>query len=236
MVRSLLVVLTLFAGSLVFAQTETNKELHSDGGGWGLKTVQPEGDKTILLIGNSICNGYKGYVAGELKGYRVVAWVNPYNLKSEYLYDDLIKVLQKEKYAVIHFNIGLHGWEKGTIPEGQYQPLLQNYVDTIKHYCPGSKLIWASITPIMNKEKPFRTNQELNPVIADRNTIAFIVMKNNGIPVNDLYSLCLLNLELARGDRFHWTPPMYRMMGIQTASKISQAMDDKKYELNAKLK
>ncbi len=217
--------LLLFVCTTASAQKETTKELHSDGGGWGVKIVQPKGDKTILLIGNSICNGYKGYVAKELKGYRVVAWVHPFNLKSEYLYDDLRKVLQKEKYEAIHFNIGLHGWEKGTIPKGRYQPLLQNFVDSIRHYSPDSKLIWASITPITNKEKPFQTNQELNPIIADRNTIASVVMKNNGIPVNDLYTLCLLNMELARGDRFHWTSPMYRMMGIQTASKILQAIN-----------
>lgn len=91
------------------AQKETNKFLHSDGGGWALKVVQKKGDKTVLLIGNSICNGYKGYVAKELSGYRVVAWVNPYYLNQEHLYEDLVKVLKKEKYDVIHFNIGLHG-------------------------------------------------------------------------------------------------------------------------------
>ena len=79
-----------------WAQKETNKALHSDGGGWGLRIVQPEGEKSILLIGNSICNGYKGYVAKELPDYRVVAWVNPYHLKSEHLLDDLIKVLKSE--------------------------------------------------------------------------------------------------------------------------------------------
>ena len=207
------------------AQEETNKFLHSDGGGWGLKNVQPEGEKSVLLIGNSICNGYKVYVAKELPGYRVIAWVNPYHLKSEHFYSDLVKMLKSEKWDVIHFNIGLHGWEKGRIPEGQYQPLLQNLVDTLKQYAPDSKLIWASITPITNKEKPYITNQELNPIIADRNLIAGIVMKNNGIPVNDLYSLCLLNMQLARGDRFHWTAPMYRMMGIQTAEKIKKALE-----------
>ncbi len=211
-----------------WAQEETNKELHSDGGGWGLKNVQPEGEKSVLLIGNSICNGYKAYVAKELPGYRVIAWVHPYHLKSEFLYNDLVKILKSEKWDVIHFNIGLHGWEKGRIPEGMYQPLLQSYVDTLKKYSSKSKLIWATITPITNKVEPFTTNSELNPIIADRNLIAGIVMKNNGIPVNDLYSLCLLNMQLARGDRFHWTPPMYRMMAIQTAEKIRKALTETK--------
>jgi hypothetical protein len=207
-----------------WSQEETNKFLHSDGDGWGLKIVQTEGDKSVLLIGNSICNGYKGYVAKEMPDYRVVAWVNPYHLKSEYLFDDLVKVLKSEKWDVIHFNIGLHGWPEGRIPKGMYQPLLQNFVDTLKRYAPDSKLVWTSITPIMNKEKPFELNRELNPIIADRNQIAAIVMKNNNIPINDLYSLCLLNMNLARGDRFHWTAPMYRMMAIQIVSKIDDVV------------
>ena len=208
----------------VWSQKETNKALHSDGDGWGLKIVQPEGDRSVLLIGNSISNGYKGYVAKELPGFRVIAWVNPYHLKSEHLFDDLIKVLKSEKWDVIHFNIGLHGWTEGRIPEGMYQPLLQSYVDTLKRYAPDSKLVWATITPITNKEKPYTTNIELNPIIVDRNLIAGIVMKNNDISVNDLNTLCLLNMQLARGDRFHWTAPMYRMMAIQVAEKIKSTL------------
>jgi len=214
----------LFFTNFLFAQIETNKELHSDGGAWAVKVVQEEGDKTILLIGNSICNGYKGFLAKGLPGYRVIAWVNPYYLGQAHLDEDLANVLQREKYDLIHFNIGLHGWSEGRIPEGQYQPLLQKYVETLKQYCPDSKIIWSSITPITNKVKPYCTNEELNPIIDERNKIASIVMKNNGIPVNDLYTLCMLNMEKARGDRFHWNGEMYRMIALQTASKINNEL------------
>lgn len=206
------------------AQKETNHTLHSDGGGWSIKVVQQKGDKTILMIGNSIYNGFKDKLAKELPAYRIVAWSNPYHLNSEHLHDDLVNVLQREEYDLIHFNIGLHGWEEGSIPEGQYQPLLQKYVDTLLHYCPGAKIIWSSITPITNKVKPYCTNAELNPIIYERNQIASCVMKNNGILVNDLYTLCLINIEKARGDRFHWESPMYQMIALQTASKIMEEL------------
>lgn len=220
----LIIILIVFFQNCIFSQTETNNELHSDGDGWAVIIVQEEGDKTVLLIGNSICNGYKEYVAEELKNYRVIAWVNPYYLGQEHLDEDLVNVLKREKYDVIHFNIGLHGWTAGRIPQGQYQPLLQRYVDTLKEYCPEAKIIWSSITPITNEEKPYILNEELNPIIDQRNRIANIVMKNNNIPVNDLYTLCLLNMEKARGDRFHWTAPMYRMIAIQTVSKIMESL------------
>ncbi len=215
-----LIIIALFLFSPALSQKSVDLNLQYTKDGWGLKVIQPEGDKTVLLIGNSVCNGFKDYLAKELPDYRVVAWINPYHLNQEHLYDDLILVLQNEKYNLIHFNIGLHGWEKGRIPTGRYQPLLQKYLDTLRYSCPEAKIIWASITPIMNKVRPFKTNEELNPVIEGRNKIASVVMKENGIPVNDLYALCLLNMEKAKGDRFHWNVAMYRMMALQTAAKI----------------
>jgi len=88
----------------------------------------------------------------------------------------------------------------------------------------------------MDKKKPLSTNKKLNPVTTGRNTVAFIVMTNNGILANDLYSIHRLNMGLAPGDHFHRPPTMYRMTGLQTAPKISQAMYNKKYELSVKLK
>jgi hypothetical protein len=210
--------------NLLFAQKEAIKELHSDGGGWAVYEVQEAGDKTILLIGNSIYNGFKGHLAKELPGYRVVAWINPYYLGQNHWEEDLVNVLQREKYDLIHFNIGLHGYPEGRIPEGQYQSLLQHFVDLLKQYCPDSKIMWSSTTPITNKEKPYITYEKLNSIIIDRNQIAVIVMKNNGIPVNDLYTLCLLNMEKARGDQFHWNDQMYKMIAIQTAAKIKEEL------------
>lgn len=220
MKSTVLTIYIVFVCLTMFAQTETNKELHSDGGGWKVYTVQEEGDKTILMIGNSIYNGFKGNLAKELPDYRIMAWINPYYLGQEHLNEDLINVLQREKYDLIQFNIGLHGWEEGRIPKGQYQPLLQKYVDMLRQYCPVAKIVWSSITPITNKTKPYKPNEELNPIIDERNKIASIVMRNNGIVVNDLYTLCLINMEKARGDRFHWNGAMYRMIALQTASKI----------------
>ncbi len=204
--------------------TESGKALHSDGDDWGLRVVQKEGEKTVLLIGDSICNAYKGYLANELKSFRVVAWINPYHLGQEHLNENMLSVLQRERYDLIHFNIGLHGWAEGRIKEGQYQLLLQRYVDTLKENCSEAKMIWSSITPITSEEKPYRTNDKLDPIIYQRNQIANVVMTNGRIPINDLYTLCLLNLEKARGDNFHWTDPMYKIMAIQTASKIKESL------------
>ncbi len=96
--------------------------LHSDGGPWKFYRASPEDASLprVLLIGDSIMNGYRGHVYRLLKGKaNVDVWLTPLHLKSEHLHVDLQKVLDQGPYEVIHFNIGLHGWPPGRIPEGQ---------------------------------------------------------------------------------------------------------------------
>ncbi len=101
----------------------------------------------VLLIGDSITNHYRMNVAQHLQGKATVdSWVTAANLANPDLHDDLTKVIQQELYDVIHFNIGLHGWAEGDIPEGQYKPLLVSYVKVIKKQAPGALLIWGSTT------------------------------------------------------------------------------------------
>ena len=90
---------------------ETDKSLHSDGSPWRLHQAKVE-DATrprVLLIGDSILNGYRQFVVRELDGEAYVdAWVNPY-YQSEAVNKSLAKELDHGPYDVVHINIGLHG-------------------------------------------------------------------------------------------------------------------------------
>lgn len=206
----------------------TNKDpgLHSDGGPWRFYPAEnPDQTPKVLLIGDSIMNGYRGKVAAGLQGKASVeVWLTPLHLKSEYLYADLKKVLTRGPYHVIHFNIGLHGWPKGRILADEYEPLLGAYVNIIREHARGAKLIWASTTQITEKGKPITLDPVNNKTIRDRNMIAAKVMKEYGIPVNDLYTLMSDKLQLARGDKFHWNSEGYQHMAKQVISSIDQAM------------
>ena len=206
--------------------TEADSRLHADGKGWRLdmaKVVDPKRPR-VLLIGDSILNGYLKQVTAELKGKAYVdAWVNPY-CQSEHLNKLLAEVLSQGPYDVVHFNMGLHGWQEGRIKAGTFEPLTKAYVQVIHGKLPRAKIIWASSTPVTVKGNPTELSPEINPTIIEHNRLAAGVMKEMNVPVNDFYSLLAPKLELARGDQFHWKPEAYKILAQTVTNSIAQAL------------
>lgn len=153
--------LVVLAGAAQEKKTETDPRLHADGKGWRLdkaRVTDPNRPR-VLLIGDSVLNGYVKSVTTALQGKAYVdAWVNPYH-QSVHVNKLLAEVLAQGPYDVVHFNMGLHGWQKGRIPEGAFQRLTQAYLDVIKAKLPKARILWASSTPVTVKGKP----AELDP-------------------------------------------------------------------------
>jgi hypothetical protein len=208
---------------------ERNKALHSDGSPWGFHQAKIE-DPTrprVLLIGDSILNGYRQYVVEELDGEAYVdAWVNPY-FQSEDVNNALAKEFDHGPYDVVHFNIGLHGWQEGRIKPDEFKPLTGAYVEVIRSKLPNAKLIWASSTPVTRKGKPLELDPQIDPVIVEHNRLAAEVMQEKGVAVNDFYGLLVDKRELARGDSFHWNAAAYEILGSRAAQSIRSALHNR---------
>jgi hypothetical protein len=206
--------------------TDNALGLHSDGGGWGFHRAERPDPRLprVLLVGDSVMNGYRADVARLLASKaNVDAWATGMHLADEHLISDLIKVLQQGPYAVIHFNIGLHDWPEGRIPPDRYEPLMERYFGTYVSNAPAAKLIWASSTPVTAKDAKTLA-PKINPVILRQNGIAARVAKAHGVPINDLYTLGTENLAFARGDQFHWTPQGSRLMAEQVTREIASQL------------
>ncbi len=204
------------------AATESDPRLHADGKGWRLDmaTVVDPNRPRVLLIGDSILNGYLKQVTADLEGKAYVdAWVNPY-CQSEHLNKLLAEVLAHGPYDVVHFNMGLHGWQEGRIKAGTFEPLTKAYVQVIRDKCPKASIIWASSTPVTVKDQPSELNPDINPIIIDHNRMAAAVMNEMEVPVNDFYSLLVNKLELARGDQFHWQPGGYKILAKAVTDSV----------------
>jgi hypothetical protein len=205
---------------------EKDKRLHSDGSSWGYKHVEDNGSglPRVLLIGDSILNGYRGHVASRLKGEAIVdVWLTPH-FQSDEFNKLLGETLEHESYDVVHFNLGLHGWQKGRIRPGTYKPLTRAMVEVIKAKQPNARLIWASSTPVTVRGEPEQLDPEVNPVIVEHNLLAAEVMGEMHVPVNDYYGLLVDRLKLARGDQYHWNQPAYTILGEQAAESIRTAL------------
>ena len=217
---------------MVFVGSASDKDLglHSDGGSWKFYADKSKKDDLpkVLLIGDSIMNGYRGRVIASLKGKaNVDCWLTPLHLASKALHHDLMRVLEQGPYDVVHFNIGLHGWTLGRIKDGQYEPLMRSYLDILRAHSATTRIVWASTTQITVRGKPTELDPVHNKTITKRNVIAAKVMAEYGIPVNDLYGIFIDKLNLARGDKYHWKGSGYALMTKNVVRYIEDALVDK---------
>ena len=206
---------------------ESDKRLQSEGKGWRLEKAQIINSKMprILLIGDSILNGYARQVIKKLNGKAYVdMWVNPYH-QSENLNKVLDRVLSQGPYDLIHFNVGLHGWQEGRIKKGTFIPLTMDYVKVIKSRYPKAKLIWANSTPVTEKNNVAALDSEINPTIIEHNRMAKLVMDEMNVPINNFYELLDRNRKLAKGDRFHWTRPAYDLLADMVTKSVLREMN-----------
>ena len=120
---------------------EPDPRVQSDGKPWGINkaTVSDPARPRVLLIGDSILNGYASTVIKRLAGQAYVDyWVTP-ACQSERFNEMLSMVLKNGPYDVIHINLGLHGFQRDRvvkgmaekqprIPDGQFEPLTRSFV------------------------------------------------------------------------------------------------------------
>jgi len=196
--------------------------------GWRLEraAVSDTNLPRVLLIGDSILNGYQHELVKLLEGKAYVdAWVNPY-WQSETYNDLLAKVLDAAgPYDLVHWNTGLHG-HGGRVKSREYDPLTREFLAIIRKKSPHAKIIWASITPVTVKKNPGLLDPVINADILEQNRKADLIMRDQGIPTEDFYALLVdRRRELAVGDGFHWTAPAYSLLARTAAKSIGKQLE-----------
>lgn len=186
----------------------------------------PGADKTdlphVLLIGNSITRGYYAKVEQSLKGKAYVGRLsNSKSVGDPALIDELAVVLKHNKFDVIHFNNGLHGFD---YTEEEYDKYFPQLIKVIRKYAPKAKLIWATITPIRSGEGM----KEFDPIterLKVRNHIALRHIKRAGIEVNDLWKVVIDHPEYyAGGDGTHPVDTGYEALAKQVAEVLKNKL------------
>jgi len=161
----------------------------------------------VLLLGDSITRGYRPEVEKRLNGKAYVAQLaSSAFITDPALLAQVAMVLDNNKFDVIHFNNGMHGWEHS---DQEYEQGLPVLIETIRKHAPNAKLVWANTTPLRDNSAPaaagapkdsasaesgrLMTQADVKKVsdvrIRARNAIAEKIMTANRIPVDDLYTL-----------------------------------------------
>ena len=117
----LLVLLSLSASAIAAEPTPRPKPATTaKPSGWGVRQVLVADPKLprVLLIGDSILNGYHAKAAELLRGkVSLDVWVTPKHIGSGDLPADMKAIFAEHTYDLILFNdIGLHAWSRGGFP------------------------------------------------------------------------------------------------------------------------
>ncbi len=164
----------------------------------------------VLLIGDSICNGYHSLVKEELAGSAYTSfWATSKCVTDRSYLKELTYLLEEYDYAVIHFNNGLHSLDTDRVT---WEASLREVIRTLREKGKGAKLVWASSTPLKDPA--------LTAKAKELNAIAARVMQENGIPTNDLFGLMDPQDRTLWSDTYHYHEPGRRMQAKQVAAKV----------------
>ena len=170
----------------------------------------------VLLVGDSICQGYQGKVAAKLDGKaNVTYWASSYCVTSPGYLRLLAFYLDEAKYDVIHFNNGLHSCET---PVADYAKSYRAALQLIKKKQPKAKIVWASSTPIN------ATDSRAGKVAALNAAARRAVESVEDVVENDLYSLANpLDRKAYWVDTHHYTDAGYELLASQVVEKVVAA-------------
>ena len=182
-------------------------------------TDSTRGLPRVLLVGDSICNGYQTGVRERLKGkMNVTYWVSSYCVTSPAYLPLLSIYLDEAKYDVIHFNNGLHSLET---PAAAYEKGMRRALAFIREKQPDAKIVWCSSTPLTNDVKTAKC-RELNAVAAK------VVAELGGIATNDLFALCdPLDRAANWGDEFHFRPEAKAKQAEQVVASVLDCKNER---------
>ncbi len=149
---------------------------------------------SVILIGDSICMGYRPRVQERLSGKVDILGIEGNGGDSSRILENLDEWMINRDADLIHFNCGLHDLKFERDAKAYQQPLevyeanLRKIVERLQK---GAKthLAWATTTPVIderhNAVKGF--DRYLRDVKA-YNRVATAIMTEAGIPIDDLYS------------------------------------------------
>lgn len=169
----------------------------------------------VLLVGDSICNGYNNEVKNNLAGAVNVTFLATSKCLCDRSYLQLLDFfLSENRYQAIHFNNGLHSLGSD---RGMWEKQLRTAIRLCREKGNGAKIIWASSTPL---KKPDMTEKA-----RELNAIAARVMREEGVPTNDLFALMdPLDRNEFWNDTYHYKPAGNKMLAKAVSTAVLNAL------------
>ena len=195
----------------------------------------------VLLIGDSISVGYTVPVRNLLKGkanvHRPLTNCGPTTKGLNGIDEWLSTGGEGKKWDVIHFNWGLHDLKymgpngenlanpkaadsRQQVPPAEYEKNLRQLTKRLKKT--GAELIWRNTTPVTEGTKGRAVGDS-----AKYNIIAAKIMKEEGIPTNDLYTYAKETIpDLQLPANVHFGAEGSAALAKEAAASIEKALTE----------
>lgn len=149
----------------------------------------------VLLIGDSICNGYNGAVRDKLAGeVNVSFWASSKCVTDPDYFRELDFMLDARPYDAVCFNNGLHSL---TTARAEWDAAYASSVAFIRAKLPETKLALTLSTPLKDPA--------LTAISASLNETVLRLSREQNLPVIDLFSsMDPLDRERYWSDTFHF--------------------------------
>ncbi len=171
--------------------------------------------KTLLLLGDSIRQGYDKSVKKTLEGKANVIIPTDSARFAAYLLRVLHECFEGatcDRIDVLHWNAGL--WdclrlfaEEPHTPIDVYAYYIDRICQRIKKKFPNAKVIFATSTRVLS-ERMHPNFKRLNEDIERYNAVAVEIVKRYGFEVDDLYAVSAALPDEAHSDATHYYTPM----------------------------
>lgn len=181
----------------------------------------------VVLVGDSIRMGYAPLVAKSLDGKAIVVSPAPNGEDSGNVLRNLDEWVLKERPDIVHMNAGLHDLklkEKSyQVPLVEYEKNLKTILERIRKDTKAT-IIFATTTPILDDLHAQRKAgfDRLEADVQRYNVAAVALMKQAGVPINDLHKLVESRgrEKLMAGDGTHYTPEGYAVLAAAVTESI----------------
>ncbi len=209
-----------------------------------------EGEKRILLVGDSISAGYGDMVQRLLPHWHVDRLNTSEGIHHPNFLRMLEIALKRYPYRTVHINNGIH--LHGQTPE-QYRQNLFGVFAWIHRIAPKADIIYATSTTFSRRAVEMASGDAMDfqerqfgkggkaPLAEDGaqdfwvtdeaatepyeklNEAAREICKGHGICVNDLYRVCV-DENLQKTDGVHFTEEAYRRLALEVADALKRKM------------
>ena len=166
----------------------------------------------LLLIGDSICNGYQNVVREKLGNIMNTSfWASSKCVTDPDYFRELDWILSGYRYDVISFNNGLHSLVTDL---EEWANAYRAAVAFIREKCPHARLFLTSSTPLTEPGKTARA-MELNRIVEE-------TAKTEQLSVIDLFSLMNpLDRDKFWRDVYHFRPEAIELQAELIAGTVA---------------